>query len=525
MDNRTTVVIQLADVWGDELDSLGFDRHVIDMALAHRPASSLTILLPSQERCRRQQETRRGLKSPHIAAQEAFSLETDQPGEVVLACRGGRPDRIIEMDRYLGAAGYVRAGRAWGEAGENRRYLRCLGPGERLRAAINEVRVQAGSTFVSIRDGFANPDRIRARFNRTRRALGLGVPRRDSLDDDFGTVSASPRVDLRDVLPEGFGVDRPEWSLPFEDTSPAEAAHSCFDQLGVWPLSFSYPGEALPLAESPKVLVAPIVPGIPYSYDDETTYRAQYHNAYLALTHRKAGWDCFRHVEIMATGAVPLMADAEAIPSFAMVHYPKRSMARVVRQVARTGGPPAPEVRRAFRSWWENHLTSRGMARYLLSCIGLDEDARVLFVDEQIPATVDYQSVLTLIGLKQVLGSNCHVLFPATYIYNDSRVETSTLYGRGFGYTRTLSADVRTSFETAGIPPSLSIADYDAVIVGSITRNVEPARRLLSQKHPSRHVWIHGEDTPPTIREVMELRSAGTHLFVRAIHTGPTRSP
>jgi hypothetical protein len=524
MDGPSTVVFQLADVWGDERDSLGFDRHLIDAARENHSAESLLIVLPSEARCHRQRELHHESNSPQLVSHEDFSVVAKYPQEVVLACRGSRPARIREMDRVLVSAGYVRAGRAWGEAGDTRRYLKGLSPGGRLRAAMDEMRVSIGSTFVSIRDWCAHPDRIQAKINRARRARGLGILRRDSLDDDFGALATPPRFDLRDVLPAGFSIDCPEWSFTFDDPPPEEVAEECFAELGVWPLSFSYPGDALPLNDSPEVVVAPIVPGIPYSFDDEGTYRAQYNRAYFGLTHRKAGWDCFRHVEIMAAGGVPLMPDAAGIPDFSMIHYPKRSMARVVGHVSHSGGPPALEVRRAFRSWWEKHLTSQSMARYLLSRIGLDESARVLFVDERIPTTVDYQSVLTLIGLKQVLGLNCHVLLPVKYIYAGNGTDTSTLYGRGFGYTGSVSAEVRTEYENAGVAPSLPVADYDAVINGSITRNRELARRLLSETPPARQVWIHGEDTPPSVREVSEMRVAGTHMFIRAIHTGPLRS-
>lgn len=523
MDERSTVLIQLADVWGDDQDSLGYDRHVIDLALAHRPATSLTVLLPTEQRCQ-QQLSRLGPPVLRIEAHENFPLTSVEPAEIVLACVGSRPSRISAMDHTLVSAGYVRAGRAWGEAGETRRYLKGPGPLDRIRAALDEVRVRSGSTVVKIRDGWAHPDTVRARVQRACRALGIGVTRCDSLDDDFGATSPPPRVDVRDIVPQGFGIDRPVWSFQFDDPSPEVAAQSCFDELGVWPLSFGYPGDALTVHGSPRYLIAPIVPGIPYSFDDEGVYRAVYNNSYLGLTHRKAGWDCFRHVEILAAGAVPLMPDAKNVPPFAMVHYPKRSMARVVAQVSASGGPPAMDVRLAFRDWWETHLTSQSMARYILSRIGLDDDARVLFVDERIPTTVDYLSVLTLIGLKQVLGHTCHVLFPVNYIYADHHMDTSALYGRGFGYTGSLSPVARTEHEVDNAAAALPLADYDAIIVGSITRNSETARHLLAHTAPSRQVWIHGEDTPPSVREVRELRSAGTHLFIRSIHTGPIRS-
>jgi hypothetical protein len=140
----------------------------------------------------------------------------------------------------------------------------------------------------------------------------------------------------------------------------------------------------------------------------------------------------------------------------------------------------------------------------------------VLFVDERLPHHADYQSVLTLIGLKQVLGSNCHVLHPVDYIFDDTKLNTSSLYGRGFGYTRAVSGSARAAGEISGV--SAPLKTVDAVIVGSITRNRDLATKLLDQFSPDRTIWIHGEDLPPTMDEVSHYRRSKVHMFVRAIH-------
>ena len=126
----------------------------------------------------------------------------------------------------------------------------------------------------------------------------------------------------------------------------------------------------------------------------------------------------------------------------------------------------------------------------------------------------DYQSVLTLIGLQQLLGKRCNVAFPVDYVYQDTRTDTAKLYGRGFGYTRVISTELRPG-------PTSAVDGYDAVIIGSITRNMALATQLLGEAPTHTHIWIHGEDTPPTPREVADLRASGVHLFIRAIHSGP----
>jgi hypothetical protein len=49
-------------------------------------------------------------------------------------------------------------------------------------------------------------------------------------------------------------------------------------------------------------------------YDSETRYYDQYSDAYFGYTMKKGGWDCMRHVEIMASGTIPYFADIESCP-------------------------------------------------------------------------------------------------------------------------------------------------------------------------------------------------------------------
>ncbi|CAB4619416.1 unannotated protein [freshwater metagenome] len=161
------------------------------------------------------------------------------------------------------------------------------------------------------------------------------------------------------------------------------------------------------------------------------------------------------------------------------------------------------------------------MAAYILKMSGLENAKRVLFVDEQLPNQADYQSALSLIGLKQIYGSNCDVLFPVDYLYEDTERDTAALYGRGFGYTKVLPNDTRGILERdlGNTHPrnSIDLNAYDALVVGSITRNTGLALELLVQFPPGRTIWIHGEDSPPMIEEAQLLRTAGAQVFVRSI--------
>ena len=96
-------------------------------------------------------------------------------------------------------------------------------------------------------------------------------------------------------------------------------------------------------------------------------------------------------------------------------------------------------------------------------------------------------------------------------------------YGRGFGYTKKLNPALRSTREQipVGIDgiESLDIDSFDAVVVGSLTRNRELTQKMLSQVSPEKLILIHGEDSPPNIFEARWLRSTGANIFVRAIYT------
>jgi hypothetical protein len=240
------------------------------------------------------------------------------------------------------------------------------------------------------------------------------------------------------------------------------------------------------------------------------------------VTHRKAGWDCFRHVEILSSGSIPLMIDAHEIPEFSMIHYPKDEMRQVRDHALLKGELPNLQSRSYFSEFFNRNLTSKAMAEYLLLLAGLSEAKNILFVDDSLPIAPDYQSVLTLIGLKQLLGSQVSMSSPVDYVYSDWKGDERSLYGRGFGYTRILDPSLRSVSEDKGNPQFQSLpfnpGSFDAVIVGSIQRNASTAREILQRFSPTQTIWIHGEDTPPSWQQTQFLTSSKTNVFVRAIH-------
>jgi len=295
----------------------------------------------------------------------------------------------------------------------------------------------------------------------------------------------------------------------------------CHAEFGVWPISFSYPKASLASSsESRSRLVAQIVPGTSYSYTNEETYLGEYGSSYFGLTHKKGGWDCFRHLEILYSGAIPLMHDSIKIPKFSMIHYPKNAMAQTFVNFKKNPREPDQATRLSFKDHFNRHLTSEAMARYVLATSRIKRGSRVLFVDENLERSVDYLSLFTLIGLYQLSDVSVTSMFPTPYLWTDWRGDNANLYGRGFGYSRLLSPNLRQNhfpLSVRKIRQALQSDQYDAVVFGSIMRNLGVHAHLRPYLDPSRTIFINGEDLPVGPETLKGLTSTGSHVFVRSI--------
>lgn len=102
------------------------------------------------------------------------------------------------------------------------------------------------------------------------------------------------------------------------------------DKAGVFPITFSIPKEKIRDRVEKTTAFAPLVPGLnhqhTYIYNDEDSYYDAYATSYFAFTCKKGGWDCMRHYEIMAAGAIPYFLDIELCPQNTLWFLPKLSM-------------------------------------------------------------------------------------------------------------------------------------------------------------------------------------------------------
>ena len=439
----------------------------------------------------------------------------------IIAITSGLEDK--SLDEEAKGLGLHFVGRPWGEA------RTCAAFSYQRRSPIRALWTVSGhfvSSLVDTRKRFITRDHLTEFF---KSKVGKGTTRSDVLDSNHGLpISAISRHQVDVIASQASGATNEpdsndfEWQVPVDtDSQIQELAQKCFTTHGVWPLSMSIPTH-LAVNPHPSELVSPLIPGYPYSFHSEAEYLAKYADAYFALTHRKAGWDCFRHVEIMASGSVPLMPDSDQIPEFAMVHYPKQAFAKISQKVQAIGGRPNGTLRAELREFFLSHLTTKTMADYILAAANIPADASVLFLDENLPSNPEYMSTLTAIGLKESLGSNCVLHFPGEFLYSDSLSETHSFYGRGFGYVKQLDPSLRSDWELAPRHSfeveEIDFAQYDFVVIGSVSRNMRLTQKVLEKFPAAKTVLIHGEDTPPKIEASHFLRSTKAHIFVRSIY-------
>jgi len=337
----------------------------------------------------------------------------------------------------------------------------------------------------------------------------------------FDDLAASPPAAKRLIVAR-IGPRRGlpwTWELPRREEIDAQA-DAVYAAISVWPLSYAYPGPPPQRGKRPEELLSPLFPGHRYGFRNEQEYQENYRRYGFAMTHKKAGWDCFRHVEILHAGGIPFMPDARAIPAGTMVHYPKHFFEEVVSRLFESADIPPLELFHDLRQYVDSYLTTWAMARYMMARVGMTPGARVLFLDPAAGAKPDYTSNLTLIGLKQVLGDAVEVSHPTPYLYADWEGKATRLYGRGFGYSRVLDPLVRTAHEEMLTPLSLdhiSPEEWDWVVVGSVVRNPALTAEIRTMFPAERTILLHGEDTPPTPAEVADLAATGAHVFVREI--------
>ena len=323
-------------------------------------------------------------------------------------------------------------------------------------------------------------------------------------------IRSSNSLPVREFIPSGH-----------QERNVLDVARECHLRYGVYPLNFSFPRpELMPAKVSSRPhFLSSTIPGEPFSFDSWDDYLAEYRSAYFALSTKKGGWDTFRHLEILFSGGIPLMPGLGKTHAHSLAHFPKSALVGVYESLVHHGPAlPGPFTQQFFKDFATEHLSSEAMAGYVLRLTGLDSSS-VLFVDESLPSRTDYLSAFTYIGLKQATGQRTQAAFEPHFLFDYFTGDTRTLYGRGFGYSRSLSAALRGSVDQVGRSPAqlaeLS-APFDAIVIGNYDANRGLVAELRAQGVPAdKFVCIIGSDLPSDFKLRHDIARSGMAFFVR----------
>jgi len=311
-------------------------------------------------------------------------------------------------------------------------------------------------------------------------------------------------------------------AVDHREESGANQAVACHSRYGYFPLNFSFPRpELMPGSDEDRPhFLSSTIPGEPFSFDDWHAYLAEYRSSYWALSTKKGGWDTFRHLEVLFSGAIPLMPGLARSQPYSLAHFPKRALGQVYASLVSEGPAlPGPRTRSFFRDFSLQNLTSEAMAAYLLAMAGA-EDSSVLFLDRSLPQRTDYLSVFTYIGLVQHRKSAVQAAFSPSYVFDDYDGDTHRLYGRGFGYSKSVPSTLRGEPGLAADATASDVAalseGFDKIVVGNYDADAELVHALLSLGVPAeKFICVVGSDIPADSRLRRGIRGSGMTFFVR----------
>jgi hypothetical protein len=154
------------------------------------------------------------------------------------------------------------------------------------------------------------------------------------------------------------------------------------------------------------------------------------------------------------------------------------------------------------------------MAQYVFDTVGCPTPSRVLVLGTN--PNPDYLRCLTLIGMKQILGSRCVEVCSVPHIYEDYPTP-ERLYGRGFTYSCILPVSAK--------PPPVTMQDilsgaFDLVVYGSLHRGLPYLNEVTASYPPERVVFLCGEDCDGEVHSCGDgeaLSSKGFQVFVREL--------
>jgi hypothetical protein len=147
----------------------------------------------------------------------------------------------------------------------------------------------------------------------------------------------------------------------------------------VWAISFGFPKDKIQQPVPKTRSVAPLIPGdlSTYVYNIESEYYQQYNESCVAITMKKAGWDCLRHYEILGSQCIPWFIDLDKCPQYTCTTLPKDLLLNL-NNCLQTNGTESLFNQNKNYYWdlwykvqqhFQHHCTTEALAKYILGIV------------------------------------------------------------------------------------------------------------------------------------------------------------
>lgn len=269
----------------------------------------------------------------------------------------------------------------------------------------------------------------------------------------------------------------------------------------IFPLSYCIPDECITSNENALVnkhiIIADLIPGEPYTYryghDQEDEYNQSYQESRFAITHKKGGWDCLRHYEIMANGCIPIFKNLQNCPPLTLTTFPKELVMESNRELL----PWKKEYTAKYNDYCtkmlqhvREHCSTSATTRYFLSImnkLNSNEIKKVLLIVGN--CGINYTRETFWIGLKRYIQSIGGVAteYPGMdFMYDDYTGSKKELYGNGFTYSSRLNRQKDKPITHESIIDGILKKDWDLIIYGKVGPD-----ELWEGSHPNMPLWDH----------------------------------
>lgn len=277
-----------------------------------------------------------------------------------------------------------------------------------------------------------------------------------------------------------------------------------------------------------KILISPLIPGRPdtYIYGTEDDYNVMLENSVFAYTWKKGGWDCYRHVEIIARGCIPLIPTIDVFPENSLAFHDKE-LYKEIWHICRPYIQKPKELQAivdVHGQDWQNRCRAQWITteKLFTEILTKFEDVRRIFwIDDALNDMYDYMSACVLIGLLDYTKGTeanfdlyiCSKVPQVLMLEDQSKLTQPQIgHGKGFNYAKYFAGDKVKGIKIKADTFKFSeLTHTDLVIYGSFTRSKKMFPEIA--RHTNAQIaCVVGEDTFQHLSPEVFKRC---HVFMR----------